>query len=258
MKNMRNIRLELAFDGTDYHGWQYLPDQTTLQGVVQDVLYQILGEKTEVEGAGRTDAGVHALNFTANFLTGNTLIPVENIALLLNRNLPPSIRVKQAMPAPLDFHSRFSCTAREYLYFVWHDREIPPFYQRYASHEFRPIDIDRIRKCCAFFQGRHDFRSFCSAYPEGFDYTRTIYHFRARRLGPRIYYFIKGDGFLHGMIRDLVALTIQYSLGNVTRSDILSALQGETLLPSAFRTRAPAQGLYFKRAFYSKADILRP
>lgn len=248
--NGRNIRVDIAYDGTEYYGWQRLKDFPTIQEELENFVLKEFGEQTTFHGAGRTDGGVHALCFPASFLLKNTAIPAERISLLLNRRLPPSIRVLRSLEVPENFHARFSCTAREYFYFVWNDKTIPPFFQRYAHCEFRPINIDKVRECCSLFTGAHNFQSFTSAYEEGFDYKRIVHYFRAQRRGQRIYYFIKGNGFLHGMIRDLVSLTIQYSLGNVTKGMILSALEGRSILPSAFRTRAPACGLYFKRAYY--------
>ena len=250
MNRNHNIRIDLSYDGTNYRGWQRLKDQPTIEAAVEKSILEVFGETVTAEGAGRTDAGVHALSFPASFLLSNTTVPAEKIAMLLNRQLSSDIRVLRSLEVPLDFHARFSCTAREYFYFIWNDKTVPPFFSRFAYHEFRPLDISKIKECCALFTGSHNFRSFTSAYEEGFDYCRTIHHFRTRQTGRRIYYFIQGNGFLHGMIRDLVSLTIQYSLGNVSKEMIQSALAGEIILPSAFRTRAPACGLYFKRGFY--------
>ena len=162
---MKRIGLVVAYDGTNYCGWQTQPNGITVQGVLNDTLSELLGEKIETIGASRTDAGVHALGNVAVFDT-NTRIPGEKISYALNQRLPEDIRIQNSCEVPLDFHPRYQKTVKTYEYHIL-NREFPlPAYRLNAHFTYRPLDIARMQEAARYLEGEHDFQSFlCSRRP---------------------------------------------------------------------------------------------
>ncbi len=159
---MRNIKLTLAYDGTEFHGWQIQPGQPTVQGLVTDILRRITQEPVTIQGAGRTDAGVHAWGQVANFKTESHLTPQE-LSHALNALLPPAIRVRAAEEVPLDFHARWCAEAKTYRYSIYRGRVLPPFRWRYVLHHPHPLDFDAMNAAARCFGGQHDFTTFAAS-----------------------------------------------------------------------------------------------
>jgi tRNA pseudouridine38-40 synthase len=241
---MRRIRIRLAYDGTDYHGWQLQPGLPTIQGVLEAALAEIEGRPVAVAGSGRTDAGVHALAQVAAFSIVNP-IPVFNLKKALNRLLPGEIRVFEVEEAAADFHPRFQAVAKTYEYRIWRAEVCPPFERRFLYHFPYPMDDDRIIEAASVLEGERDFSAFAASDErdaQGGSKVRTIYESRAWRDGDRLVYRVRGSGFLKHMVRNIVGTLVEAGKGNLTREDV-----GALLRPGATGKAgpsAPARGLF--------------
>src|SRR5271163_4399491 len=159
---MRRIKIQLSYDGTDYHGWQVQPGLPTIQGVLEAVISGLEGREVAVAGSGRTDAGVHALAQVAAFTIENP-IPVENLARAMNRQLPRDIRVTRAEEAQTDFHPRFQAKAKTYEYRIFRDEICPPFERRYIYHHPYPLCVEEMIAAAPLLEGEHDFTAFAAS-----------------------------------------------------------------------------------------------
>ncbi len=249
--NERNIHLHISYDGSRFHGWQKQATEPSIQGEMEKCLETVFKHKVSCQGAGRTDAGAHALDYSAHFRTSNHSLPLEKMPLALNRYLPPSIRVLRAREASPDFHSRFSATAREYIYHIQAPGTVSPFWSPFTYYYPFDLDIQRLREILPVFTGEHDFHSFCYGYgSEEKNTIRQIYYLRLSVIRGHFVFTIKGNGFLQGMIRSVISVCLNYMQGRLSREEIQSALdRGEAIEPR-FRVPVPAQGLFFKRAYY--------
>jgi tRNA pseudouridine38-40 synthase len=248
----RNIRLDLSYDGRFYYGWQKQSSLPTIQGTLERCLSRVLEEKVKAIGAGRTDAGAHAIRFTANFKTENHKIPVNKLMIMLNHVLPDEIHINSALEVPLDFHSRFSARAREYLYMIINSSKSLPFFHAYAHRESVPLDIIKLNEIAGVFTGCHNFSNFCYGCEKDTDFNREIYHFRVKKMDERFLFFIQGNGFLRGMIRSIIAVCLNYSRGKTSLEEVKKGLNNEIELESLIKSPVPAGGLYFKRALYNE------
>ena len=224
---MRNLKLTLAYDGTDFHGWQIQPSLPTIQGELARVLAEIEGKAVTVIGSGRTDAGVHALEQAANVVLENP-IPVVNLRRAMNRLLPPSIRVLDVEEAPSDFHARFSARSKIYEYRLWRGETCPPMVHRYVYHHPYPLRVDAMVEAAPLFEGTHDFRSLAASDPEeGEDSNtvRTIFSSRVETEADLVLYHVRGTGFLRHMVRNIVGTLLEVGKGNWGSEDIPRILQ---------------------------------
>jgi tRNA pseudouridine38-40 synthase len=233
---MRRIKITLAYDGTDFHGWQVQPDLATIQGAVEAVLAQIEGQAVRVEGSGRTDAGVHALAQVAAFSIANP-IPEENLKRAMNRLLPHSIRILAAEEAAPDFHPRYCAHAKTYEYRIHRGEICSPFERRWVLHHPYPLDESRIIEAAPVFEGEHDFTAFAASDErdkEGGSKVRMVFSSRAERVGERLCYRVRGSGFLKHMVRNLVGTLLEVGKGNLSAEEVWTK-RGPT---------APARGLF--------------
>jgi tRNA pseudouridine38-40 synthase len=246
----RRIKLTLAYDGTDYHGWQVQPGLPTIQGVLEQVISEIEGLPVQVSGSGRTDAGVHALGQVAAFSIRNP-IPLPNLRKAMNRLLPVAIRVLSADEAPADFHPRYDALAKTYEYRIFRGEVCPPFERRYVHHFPYPLDVNRLMRAAAVFEGEQDFSAFAASDERdalGASKVRTIYSSRADESGERLYYRVRGSGFLKHMVRNLVGTLLEAGKGNIGEAEIRAFLrQGCTDKAGA---TAPACGLFLVSVEY--------
>jgi tRNA pseudouridine38-40 synthase len=252
---MRNILLTLSYDGSEFFGWQFQKkdDQPTVQGEIHRALGIIIpGPHKPPMGIGRTDRCAHAIAYYANFKTSNTTLPIEKIPAALNSVLPRSIRIRSAVEVPDKFHACFSASAREYVYIAMTSPDPHPIFRSYAHFLDSVPDMARLGTVLHLFRGEHDFRQFSSGHGRsGVKSTvRTIYYFRAAELPGRVVFTIKGNGFLQGMIRTLVAVSLNYAYGRVPLEEIRRALDEGHRLNSKHCAPVPANGLYFKRGYY--------
>jgi len=244
---LRNIKLTLAYDGHDFAGWQIQPARPTIQGTLVSVIEQITGEKTLPQGSGRTDAGVHALAQVAS-LQLESPIPLLNFRKALNDLLPRAIRILNVEEVAADFHARKSARAKTYEYRIYRGEICPPFLSRYVYHHPFPLDENAITEAATAVVGEHDFTSFAAVDPEsrkentGSSNVRTIYGSNWERVGEQLVYTVRGNGFLHHMVRNLVGTFLMIGKGNLTLKDLKRILDLRDR--SAAAATAPASGLF--------------
>jgi tRNA pseudouridine38-40 synthase len=241
---MRRIRITVSYDGSDYHGWQVQPGLATIQGTLETVLEEMEGARVQVEGSGRTDAGVHALAQVAAFSLNNP-IPVPNLRKAMNRVLPRDIRVVEVAEAPENFHPRFDALAKTYEYRIFREEICPPFDRRYVHHHPYPLHEDAMIAAAPLLEGRHDFSAFAATDERdqlGHSKVRHVFSSKLERCGDRLIYRVRGSGFLKHMVRNIVGVLFEIGKGNLTRDDLLARLQpGCEILPGP---AAPARGLF--------------
>lgn len=260
---MRNICLKLAYDGTDLYGWQRQPARPTVQGLLESAVGTILGEKLAVWGSGRTDAGVHAANQVANFKT-SCPIPCPNLVKALNDLLPCSVRIKEASDVPLSFHARYGAVSKTYRYRILLAPIASPFIVRFVYHYPYPLDRGRMTEAARFFLGKHDFTSFAAAEVRSEastdhaakersrdrDRVRTLFssRFLWRAKTSILIYEVRGNGFLHHMVRNVVGTLIEVGRNKLKPADIPEILKARDR--SQAGPTAPAQGLCLWKVQY--------
>jgi tRNA pseudouridine38-40 synthase len=250
---MRNIRLLLAYDGSEFSGWQVQPDAATIQGTLASAIGRVTGEKVLPQGSGRTDAGVHALAQVATFTTASP-VPAQNLIKALNDILPPSIRVLKATEAAPEFHARRSARAKTYRYRMYRGPICPPFLARYTWHYPYPVDEDAMQQAAAAVIGVHDFTSFAAVDSERGREDETISHVRQifsstwERVGEELVYTVRGSGFLHHMVRNLVGTFVLAGKGTLKPRDVFTVLAARNR--SSAGSTAPACGLYLVSVEY--------
>jgi tRNA pseudouridine38-40 synthase len=265
---MRNLRLIVAYDGSDFAGWQVQPGRTTVQGALASAIGRLTGENVLPQGSGRTDAGVHALEQVASFAT-ESVIPIENWLRALNDNLPASIRVLEVSEAAPEFHARHSARAKTYRYRVHRAAICPPFLARYVWHYPFPLDESAMIAAASVIIGEHDFTSFAAVDPERRERmaaendqstkSRTADEFRTTNVrtifssswsseDDELVYTVRGSGFLHHMVRNLVGTFILAGKGTLSAEDVQRILQARNR--TAAGPTAPASGLYLVAVEY--------
>jgi tRNA pseudouridine38-40 synthase len=282
-----NWKITLAYDGTDFFGWQVQPDRATIQGELADAVERVTGRRVLPQGSGRTDAGVHARGQVASFAL-NASIPAENLRRALNRTLPESIRVLSAEPAPLEFHARHSVVAKTYEYRIFRGAICPPWTARFAwalhstpvskragdpgrptpartragDPERWPLDLDRLQAAAQTVVGTHDFTSFAASDPdlatreaveeksepqrEG--NVRTIFASGWAEEEELLVYRVRGNGFLHHMVRNLVGTMVDAGRSQIEPEDVARILAARSR--SAAGATAPARGLFLVSVEY--------
>ena len=249
----RNLKLVLAYDGYDFAGWQVQPERATIQGTLASALERLTGEKILPQGSGRTDAGVHALAQVVS-MTIESPIPVANLRVALNDVLPPAIRITSVEEVPGGFHARKSASAKTYRYRIFRGEICPPFLARYVYHHPYPLDEASMSAAAEIVIGEHDFTSFAAVDPETrkesipVDNVRTIYASDWRRDGEELIYTVRGNGFLHHMVRNLVGTFLMIGKGNLKREDLRRILDLRDR--SAASATAPASGLFLVSVEY--------
>ena len=250
---MRNIRLLLAYDGSEFSGWQVQPDAPTIQGTLASAIGRVTGEKVLPQGSGRTDAGVHALGQVATFPTESP-IPAANLVKALNDLLPPSIRVLEACEAAAEYHARKSARSKTYRYRMYRDPICPPFLARYVWHYPFPLDENAMQQAARLVIGEHDFISFAAVDPERGHDDETISNVRWifvstwKRAGAELIYTVQGSGFLHHMVRNLVGTFVLVGKTTLKPENINEILQARNR--AAAGATAPASGLYLVNVDY--------
>lgn len=275
----RAWKLTLAYDGTGFRGWQVQPGEPTIQGELQSALGRITGESPLPQGSGRTDAGVHALAQVASFALFAP-IPAENLHRALNRTLPSSIRILEARTVRSTFHARHSARAKTYEYRIFRAPICPPFLARYV-HECRwPLNLDALHQAAALFAGEHDFSSFAATDPDAttrqFEHNpqpasnepdahavalargavRTIFssnwETRQDESGELLVYRVRGNGFLHHIVRNLVGTMLDAARGQIQINEIAAIIAARSR--SAAGPTAPARGLFLHSVEYDPSD----
>ena len=244
---MRNLKVTIAYRGTKYHGYQRQSNAVTVQETIEKHVSKVLNEQITVTGCSRTDTGVHANEFCFNVKT-NSIIPCRNFVRGVNGELPDDISVISCEEAHEDFHARFDCKGKEYIYKIHCSESKKPFATDLMFHYRRPFDLDAVKQAAQYFVGTHDFASFCADCSNVSTTVRTIYSFRIEKYGDTVIMLVKGNGFLYNMIRIITGTLLDVSEGRIAPDDIPEILAAKDRL-KAGRT-AMAHGLYLNKVFY--------
>ncbi len=244
---MRNVALRLSYDGSSYHGWQVQKTEVSVAETLETALTKICGHPVKTVGCGRTDAGVHALRYCANFRTDCT-IPIERFPLAVNSRLPADIAVTDAVEAPEDFNAIGSCIKKEYIYKILNRNIRDPFLENRVCFYPQRLDLSRMQAAAQAFEGTHDFRAVRSLGTETKTTVRTVHWCRAEKNGDLITVSICADGFLYNMCRAMVGTMVYASYGKLEPEDIPALLAaGDRRLTGP---TMPPQGLYLNRIWY--------
>lgn len=242
-----NIRLDLSFDGTNYHGWQIQPEKPTIQGILKDAIFEVTGEDVTPNGCGRTDSGVHASGYVCNFNTNST-IPCDRIPHALNTHLPDDIVCTNAQYVDDDFSASYSAKAKTYRYTIDNSTFSDVFINRFAWHYKYALDIDKMRSAGEYFLGTHDFIGFARS---GFTVkttVRTIYDIKIEKTNDVITIDVTGNGFLYNMVRIIAGTLVFAGAGKIEPEKIPDIISSKER--SMAGITAPAKGLCLKEVFY--------
>ena len=247
---MKNIALRLRYDGSRYHGWQVQKNAITVAQTMEEALAKVCGERVKLTGCGRTDAGVHALRYCANFHSDCT-VPVDRMPLAVNSRLPDDIAVVDAVEVPDDFNAIGSCVKKEYVYKILNSRIPDPFLADRVCFYPQRLDISLMQAAARAFEGTHDFKAVRSEGTQTKTTVRTVYWCRAEKDGDLITVSICANGFLYNMCRAMVGTMVYASYGKLIPEEIPALLEkpdrrltGPTM---------PPQGLYLNRVWYDGA-----
>ncbi|MEP0844492.1 MAG: tRNA pseudouridine(38-40) synthase TruA, partial [Phycisphaerae bacterium] len=254
---MRNIRLVLAYDGTDFHGWQKQPGLRTVQDLVEQAARRVVRHQVDVNGSGRTDAGVHAAGQVANFLT-TTHMPVENLRRAIGSRLPKDISVLRADEAPEHFRASRHAVSKLYRYCLFNtmNRPVEQHRQRFVYHFWHPLDLDRMRAAAVHLVGRHDFAAFASAGHNRESTVRTVLGIHVTRRYEEIHIDVEGSGFLYNQVRNMVGTLLEVGRGH-WEPDCVREIR-ESLDRSRAGPTAPARGLCLQWVRYDPTRVYEP
>lgn len=237
---MKRVMLVVAYDGTDYHGWQFQPGVPTIEGELNKALRQLLGEEISVTGASRTDSGVHALCNAAVFDT-ETRIPAEKLSYALNQRLPEDIKIQRSMEVANNFHPRHCNSRKTYEYRILNCEFPLPTKRRYSHFTYVHLDVERMQKAADYLVGEHDFKSFCAVGAVTETTVRTIYTLSVERQDREIVIRVSGNGFLYNMVRIIAGTLMEVGRGNWAPEKVRDILASEDR--AAAGPTAPACGL---------------
>ena len=249
---MKRVKLVVAYDGTNYHGWQVQDNGITIEEVLNRTISELVQEDIKVIGASRTDAGVHACGNVAVFDT-ESRIPGDKFSFALNQRLPEDIRIQESCEVDADFHPRYADTVKTYEYNILNRRFELPSKRLYAAFCYYPMDIERMNQAAAYLVGEHDFKSFCSIRTQVEDTVRRIYSITIKKNeDDRIDIRISGNGFLYNMVRAMTGTVVYAAEGKIRPQDI------GRILDSGNRTAAgptvPPGGLYMTHLWYDDGE----
>ena len=243
----RNILLTIKYDGSAFHGWQRQPESRTVQGTLEEALSKFCDQEIKIDGTSRTDAGVHALRYCANFRT-DCAIPVEKVPLAVNARLPGDIAVKACCEVDEGFNAISSCIQKEYVYRIHNSRIPDPFLENRVCFYPQRLDIDNMSRAAEAFVGTHDFAAVRSVGTETRSTVRTVYWCEAKKEGEMITVRICADGFLYNMVRAIVGTLVFASYGKLQPEEIPHLLElGDRRLTGP---TMPPGGLYMNRVWY--------
>lgn len=244
---MRRLLVTIRYDGSAYHGYQVQSNAVTVQEVFQNAVQKVFGKRLDVKGCSRTDSGVHA-NMYCISLDTDMNISNESVVLALNTYLPSDIAAYDCKEVPAEFHPRYSCKSKEYLYKIYNGKYRNPFYAKYAFWYRYNLDAEYLNKEAQAFVGKYDYSGFCSVKSDVEDTVREIYSCRVWREDDFVYFKVSGDGFLYNMVRIMVGTLLFINEGKIKSGEL------ENIILSKDRKRAgktaPPQGLYLNNICY--------
>jgi len=271
MTRMRNLKLTVAYDGTNFAGWQVQPDKLTVQEVIEQAIFDVTGDRLRVLSAGRTDAGVHAVGQVVNFRT-RTNIPPDRLRLALQAKLGPEVTIRDIKEVPLEFHATFSAVRKRYCYLIHNAYLSSPFLRRYSHWIRNDLDLVAMNQAAAHLVGKHDFRSFETQWPNKATSVRTVLDCQLFRTSewnwsslpaagslppdqaPFVVLSIQADGFLYNMVRTIMGTLLKVGIGKWTDKDVKRILESQDR--NVAGPTAPAHGLYLFQVDYDGADDL--
>ena len=221
---MKLVKLVVAYDGTNYHGWQVQDNGITIEEVLNRTISELVQEDIKVIGASRTDAGVHACGNVAVFDT-ESRIPGDKFSFALNQRLPEDIRIQKSCEVDADFHPRYADTVKTYEYNILNRRFELPTKRLYAAFCYYPMDIERMNQAAAYLVGEHDFKSFCSAGAQVQTTVRTIYAVNVTKEDDMVHIRITGNGFLYNMVRIIAGTLMQVGTGLMEPEQVKEILE---------------------------------
>lgn len=244
---MRNLKLTIAYDGGNYHGWQVQPNGITIQEELESAAGKFSGFQSRMEGSGRTDAGVHAWGQVASWGYSGQL-PLTRIQAAFNSLLPKDIVVRRLEEMNASFHARKSARSKTYLYVIDNGQVANPLLRNYVWHIRQPLDFDALQRASRFLVGHHDFLSFKALDGETATSYRTIIQARWRKRGPYLLLFVKGNGFLKNMVRIVVGTLVDFGRGKYRPKKMVEIISARNR--TAAGITAPAQGLVLRSVDY--------
>ena len=246
---MNVYRLTIAYDGTEFAGWQTQPGERTIQDELEKALAVLFREPIRVHSSGRTDRGVHARAQEAHFAATHPFVSVRKLRYALNAILPDTIRILRVAEMDEAFHARFSAVGKEYRYFIWNGEVMPPFLRHYRLHVRRPLDIDAMRRAADVLKGTHDFAAFTANPNREVETTvRTLRELAVVKKGHEVVIRAEADGFLYKMVRSLAGGLVRVGSGELTPEDIariLASCERTARIPSAL-----PEGLFLWKVYY--------
>ncbi|MFQ5740345.1 MAG: tRNA pseudouridine(38-40) synthase TruA [Acidobacteriota bacterium] len=245
--DMQKYKMLLHYRGTRYSGWQIQKDRPTIQGILQEAIQQVAGERASVVGAGRTDSGVHARGQVAHFRLGGE-IPAPALRGQLNGVLPWDIRVIRLAPAAATFHAQRDAIKKRYEYRIYNGPVLSPFLHNLALQVRRKMDVEAIQEAAGLLCGEHDFSAFAASGSRVKSRTRTTMLSRIRSRGLHLCYQIEADGFLHHMVRNIVGTLLEVGTGRRSVDEITTILKSQDRRNAG--PTAPPHGLYMMRVYY--------
>jgi len=246
---MVKYKLTIQYLGTRFSGWQIQKDRKTVQQTLKEAVTRVTGETASVVGAGRTDAGVHALEQVAHLRLESSM-PARRLQRALNGVLPADIRVKRLARVSLVFHAQKDAVKKRYVYRIVNDQVLSPFLKGLVCHIFPKLDVEAMDAAARLFEGRHDFTAFAASTTTVKDRHRTVFRSQVRKRGTEIRYEVEADGFLHHMVRNMAGTLIEVGTGKRQVADIGRILESGDRRQAG--VTAPPEGLYLAKVWYGK------
>lgn len=244
---MKNLLITIKYDGSAYHGWQVQKNALTVQEVFQNAVEKVFLSRLDVKGCSRTDTGVHANMYCVSLKTDMDITPY-GVIMALNSNLPRDIAVVDCREVDDDFHPRYSCKSKEYIYKIYNGRIRNPFDADYALHYNRPIDAEYLNREAQAFVGKYDYSGFCSANSDVEDTVRDVKSFSVWREGDYVYFKVEADGFLYNMVRIMVGTLLFVNEGKIKEGELKNVILSKDR-KRAGKTASP-NGLYLNKINY--------
>lgn len=244
---MKNIKLTIEYDGSNYAGWQRQNNHLTIQECVENAIEKIVKEKVSITGSSRTDAGVHAKGMVANFKTDSS-VPPERFREAINTKLPDDIAIIKSEEVPLDFHARYSSKGKTYCYTIINRYEKVAIFRNYSCHVRDKLNFSDMEEACKDFIGKHDFKAFKTSGSSVKTSIRTISDLHLEKDGEIIKLYITADGFLYNMVRIIAGTLIEVGLGKIKKEDIKSIINLGKREDAGFC--APSTGLVLEKVYY--------
>lgn len=246
---MKRIKLTVAYDGTNYCGWQIQKNGITVEEVLNRTLTKFFKEEIAVIGASRTDSGVHALGNVAVF-DAEVTMPPDKISYAINNLLPEDIRIQKSEEVEADFHPRYCDTRKTYEYKIYNNQFPNPIERLYSHFVYYPLDVEKMQRAADYLVGEHDFKSFCTPKPDVENTVRTIYSIRVTRVEHMVTIRINGNGFLYNMVRIIVGSLMKVGMGMIPPEEIKNILEAKDRTKAGHK--APACGLTLVEIEYPK------